>query len=206
MRRLGQTVDWRNGRPAAGGDHRSPESQGVGTDGDGARAGEGGVAKEDLDAQARQPLRRVVGGKCQTALTHPAHHRRKVDVHAGDSHTERLGAPDLTDRARRPQDRLRGNATGVQAVAAKAMALDDRDARAEAGRAGRADEPRGAAADDDEVVGPARLRVPPAGRVNELIEGGLVVVVRIALGPLLNATFVGDGLQTVPQDEAAGTP
>ncbi len=61
--------------------------------------------------------------------------------------TARLG-----DDPRRPQHRLGRHATGVEAITAEAVALDERDARTETCCAGGAHEAGGAASDHDEVV------------------------------------------------------
>ena len=104
------------------------------------------------------------------------HDGGEIDGDVGDSNTQSVRAPKLTNRARCSQDRLRGHAAGVQAVAAKAAAFDERDARPEGRRADRADEAGRAAADHDEVVSPLRPRVPPVGRMDEVIERAIGVI------------------------------
>ncbi len=80
IRGVGETINRRHGRTAAGGNGRPREAQRLGADRDFARAGERGVPEKHLDAQARQPLGRVVDRKARPALTHPAHDRREIDV------------------------------------------------------------------------------------------------------------------------------
>ena len=118
---------------------------------------------------------REVGTPCADRL----HDRGEVDLRC-HRHAGARGAPRVVHRARGTQQRFRRHAAGVQAVAAEAMALDDRHARAESRRARRADEPGGAAADDDQVVERRRLRIPPSLRAH-LRQQTLVVVHRLTL-------------------------
>ena len=104
---------------------------------------------------------------------------------AGDANAQSVRAPKLADRARRSQDRLRGHAAGVQAVAAEPVALDERHARAKAGRTDGADEAGRAAPDHDEVVGALRLRVPPVRRAHETIQGVIGVIAGLPHAVLL---------------------
>ncbi len=86
------------------------------------------------------------------------------------------GTANLADRAGCSEDRLRGDTARVQAVAAKALPFDEGDPRPEAGRSGRADQPRGAAADDDEVVDGPGLRVLPAAGADKGVETAVDVL------------------------------
>ena len=86
------------------------------------------------------------------------------------------GAANLADRAGGSEDCLRGDTPGVQAVATKALPFDEGDPRTEAGRPQGAHQAGGPAADDDEVVDIAGLRVLPAGGVDQPIETSVRVL------------------------------
>jgi len=124
-----------------------------------ARAGQGPLKSGPIEV-----LQINVGKLCNQTCRH-------CHVDAGDSNAQRAGAPKLTDRASRSQDRLRRHAACVQAVTPEPIALDQCHPRAKSGRADGVDEAGCAAPDHDEVVRALRRRVPPARRAHETIQG-----------------------------------
>ena len=83
---------------------------------------------------------------------HPLHHRGEIHCIRADADAELARMCDVGEQARGTDQCLGGHATGVQAVAAHLVFLDERDPRTR-GRAdvGR-DQPGTAGADDDHVV------------------------------------------------------
>ena len=90
-------------------------------------------------------------------------------------------APDLGERLRRPQERLRGHAGEERALAADEVPLDDRDLEPGLAEPPGADLARRAGADHDHIEGPlahrallsAERRGPPRRRPPESGEGGI---------------------------------
>ena len=147
----------------------------------------------------------LVERKARPTPTHPAHDRGEIDVEAGDSNAQCFRSPKLADRTRCSQDRLRGHAAGVQAVAAQPVALDKCHARAKPGRTDRADEASRAAPNHDEVVGTLWLRVPPVRGVHETISGAVGVIAYLPHA-VLHETRCAVGLPLCPHDGTGGRP
>ena len=121
--------------------------------------------------------RRVVAADPRADAAHALHHGGEVglDVSA-DAHAEGPGRADVADDPRGADHALRGHAADVEAVAAQEMPLDERHARAEAGRARRRHQARGAGADDDQVVARRRVGLAPVGRVDVRHQLGVISI------------------------------
>jgi hypothetical protein len=178
---VGKSGDRRDRRTAAGRDDRPPERQ-LGPerrrclrfigglrlhriDADRGAAGETRLAEEDVDTERREARCRVVRRDVGTPRAHAGHHRCEMDVRLGSDADAATGAS-LSHHASRTKQRLRGDAAGIEAVAAEACALDQRNPRAESRGARGADQAGCAAADDDEVVEMFWGRIGPVGRAN----------------------------------------
>ena len=85
------------------------------------------------------------------AVPHALHHAGKVHDRGVERNPQQARPVDLSNDARRANQRFRGNAAGVEAVAAQEMTLDERDFGAQTGGANGGDQSRGAAADDQQV-------------------------------------------------------
>jgi hypothetical protein len=94
--------------------------------------------------------------KLRAPRAHPSHDRVEVDRRRRRVHAEAAGATDLAHRPRRTQQRFRGNAPGVEAIAAEKGALDQSHTRPKTSRGMGGDESGGAAADHDQMVGVVR--------------------------------------------------
>ena len=123
----------------------------------------------------------------RAALTHPPHDGREIYVDTRHTNAQSFRAPKLANRARRAQNSLRGHAASVQAVAPEPCALDERDTRAQIGRAYCADEASCPATNHDEVVASLRLWVLPLRRAHETLQGVIGVVFRQPHAVLLPA-------------------
>jgi hypothetical protein len=141
------------------------------------RAGEAPRAEVDVDAEAGEARRAVVRCHAGAKAPHAGHRRREVGVDGAGAHAEGFGIARRRGDAGGGDHRLRRHAADVQAVAAEEMALDERHAGAEAGSAGRGDEPGRARPDDEEVVGARRRRVLPPRRVDLCNEPPVLLVV-----------------------------
>src|ERR687896_102012 len=80
--RLGQAGGGRPVGPRAGGDHRPAEAKGLAGNLHGFRPGESSLPEVDIDAEAAEPGRRVVGTDAGPQPPHALHDGRKIDVDA----------------------------------------------------------------------------------------------------------------------------
>jgi hypothetical protein len=64
------------------------ETQRVGPDGYGARAGEFGRPEEQMDARSRHACGRVIGRQRRPALSDAAHDRREINLGAVDANAQ----------------------------------------------------------------------------------------------------------------------
>src|SRR5687767_14415699 len=90
-------------------------------------------------------------GDLRDDVMHPTNNRRKIDIGLLTTNAELVRIADRLCRVRRSQQRLRGNAAGVEAVAAHAMTFDQHGACTHLRRTGRNREPGRATADDANV-------------------------------------------------------
>src|SRR5262249_4566268 len=88
------------------------------------RAGESGLPEVDIDAEAPEPSRRVVGTDPGSQPTHAPHDRGKTDLHAGrDVNPELWSIPNLGGGPGGPEQRLGRHAADVEAIASQEFPL-----------------------------------------------------------------------------------
>ena len=134
---------------------------------------------KNVDAQLfRVALGRIDRRDARAQLPHSLHHFGKIDFESTDVHAELRAVPSIVSNSRRTDQRLRGNAADIQAIAAKQVPFDQRNLSSEPGRASSCDQARRPAADDDEVVFFGRLRIDPIRRVDVGDEEFVVLVLR----------------------------
>lgn len=143
---------------------------------DGAGAGEAGLAEVDFDAELGEAFDGVVMADDGADAAEVFHDAGEVDLRLEGADPPGAGEPDVMDGAGGADEGLRGNASGVEAVAAEEMTLDQGHLRPDPGGAGGADEARRPRPDDDEVVGSGRGGVLVAGRVDLFAEVQVVPV------------------------------
>jgi hypothetical protein len=74
-------------------------------------------------------------------------------------------------------ERLGGNASDVQAVAAQPLTFDQGDPRAERRGSGGRDQTRRASADDHQVIDITRRRITPIGWPHMRLQPAVVIIV-----------------------------
>jgi hypothetical protein len=111
------------------------------------------AAEKDVDALGTQPIGRVIFGDPRADPPHARHDRLKIHRQLMRCRgAEFLGAGHDRVHTGRSDDRLGGNGTGIEGIAAQPPSFDERHPEAEAYRPfGRCQACR-AAADDDQVV------------------------------------------------------
>jgi hypothetical protein len=139
-------------------------------DNQGTLVGEARIPKEHIDTIRLQPVGRIVPRDRGAPLPHAPHHGAEVDGYPIGGYAQTRRATDVTDSAGRTKNRFRGNAAGIEAVAAEQVSFDERDACAEACGAHRADQTGGAATDNHKIVLGGWLRVPPGRRMHSSHE------------------------------------
>ena len=175
IRHVGETGDGRGGGAGAGGDRGFGEAERLAADLDRGAAGEFSVADKDIDAEFAEARGGIVGTEVGAEPAHALHHGGKIDGHvARELHAEARTGAGLGRGAGGADERFRGHAADIQAIAAEQMAFDERDFGAEAGGARGGDEAGGAAADDDEVVTRSGGGVDPIRRVNVGVQAAVV--------------------------------
>src|SRR6516164_7439478 len=126
--RLGQAGDGRPVGPGARGDHGPAEAQGLAGNFNRVQPGERTLPEVDIDAEASEPTRRVMGTDPGPQPAHTFHHASKIDPHAGRNVYPELcslanlgGGPGSSDQC------LGRYAADVEAVAPQEVALDQGD-------------------------------------------------------------------------------
>src|SRR5208283_5135603 len=165
-------------------DYGAAEADGLIPDGDRIRPREAALTMKNVDPEGGEARGRIVAAQVGAQAAHPLHHGGEIDGDVGwrrrtDSHARRVvtgsGGPSGGEQG------LGWYTAVVQAVPAHQTAFDQRDLRAETGRARRGDQSRRAGPDHDQIV--ARccrgLRIPPRIDVRE--QPLVVPVVRIKL-------------------------
>ena len=152
-----EPVDGRSPRRRAGGDHEvgGGEARAV-CEFDLARTHEPGPRQEDVHPEAAEALRRVVRGDRRPPLAHVLEHPFETETGFVGVEPVRGRFANRLNQLRRRDERLRGDAAVIQAVASHLRRFGERHAGAEPGRAGGGHEPGGSAPDDDDVVAAVR--------------------------------------------------
>ena len=170
VRQLIEAAYRRRRGPGAGRDNGAIEREPLAVDLNCPIGGETSVTEQHGNTGLLHALNRVVRADFRAPLAHTAHDRFEIGFEVADPNAHAAGAPHLANRTRGAEQRFRRHAAGQQAVSTQKPAFDQRHARAEARGANRADEAGRAAADDDEIVHTARLRVDPAVRTHRRDE------------------------------------
>ena len=119
----------RHERPGAGGDDDGARRQGLAAGVDLHRPGRGDLrlALDAFDAERGVALRRIVRLDGSDYALHALHHVGEIEVRAGRPNAQLLRAADVGQQPGRPDQRLGRHAAGVEAIAAHAVLLDQRD-------------------------------------------------------------------------------
>jgi hypothetical protein len=115
---------------------------------------------EHLDAQFGVTRHRVVRFDRPDDALHPFHHRREIELGACRGDAEFLRSCHVRQQPGRADQRLRGDAAGVQAVATHAVLLDQRHLGLDGSGNIGSDQAGAASADDDQVAVEASRLLP----------------------------------------------
>jgi hypothetical protein len=126
-----------------------------GIGGDGARPNEAPGRGDNPHAQPGEALDRIIGRDRGNDTRHMIHHRGKIHRRRHDGEAESGAVPRRLRPLRRGQQRLRRDATIIEAVAAHLGALDQHGLHPELRRARGDGEPARPGADDADIGGDA---------------------------------------------------
>src|SRR6516164_1444531 len=191
--RLGQAGDGRPVGPGARRDHGPAEAKSLAGNLHRVRPGESTLAEVDIDAEASEPSRRVVGTDAGPQPAHSVHDTSKIDPHAGRNvYPELCSVANLGGDPGGPDQRLGRYAADVEAVAPQQFALDQRHPGAQPGGTGGRDQPGGARTDYYQVVPDRRFRADPVRRVDIGHQSAVMFV--------LGKHFHGHELSSLPEN------
>ena len=134
------------------------------------------LAAHAVDAEALVALDRVVRRDPLDVPAHPGHDLGEVEVRVRPPDPELARAGDVGEELRRADEALGRNATGVEAVSAHLVALDEGDPGPNRRADERGHEPRGAGPDHHEIAieapraAVAAIDPPGAERVDDLLR------------------------------------
>src|SRR6516162_3078518 len=165
--RLGQAGDGRPVGPGARRDHGPAEAQGLPANFNRVRTGESTLPEVDIDTEASEPSRRVVGTDPGPQPAHTFHDASKIDSHVGRNlYPELCGVANLGGGPGGSDQCLGRYAADIEAVAPQEFALNQRHPGAQPGGTGGRDQPGGARTDHYQVVPRGRFRADPVRRVD----------------------------------------
>src|SRR6516165_2868868 len=194
--RLGQAGDGRPVGPGARRDHGPAEAKGLAGNFNRVQAGESTLPEVDIDAEASEPSRRVVGTDPGPQPAHTLHDASKIDPHAGRNvYPELCGVANLGGGPGGSDQCLGRYAADIEAVAPQELALDQRHPGAQPGGTGGRDQPGGARTDHYQVVPGGRFRADPVRRVDVSHQSAVMFV--------LGKHFHGHELSSLPENSRA---
>ena len=162
----------RHDRPRTGRDDDGARGQRLlAIDGDGPRRSDARLTLQALDTKLRITLDRIVRRDGPHDALNALHHLGEIEADGRRAQAVVGGAAHLREEPRRLDQRLRGHAAGIQAIAAHALLLHQRDLRLDRGRDVRGDQARRAAADHHDVAIEAPR--PRPARVNAACFDGI---------------------------------
>ena len=153
-------------RGAGGDDDLGRADRDAAVDRDAPRIDHSGMADANIDAEAGEAFDAVVGRDRGDGLANAAHNGSKIDRRLSDIDTEARRLANLVNRPRGTDQRLRGNAAGVEAIAAHLRTLDQHHFGLQLRRDEARHQPARARADDDQIgvilARPGEAREDPA--------------------------------------------
>src|SRR6516225_4176297 len=160
--RLGQARDGRPVGPGARRDYGPAEAKGLAGNFNRVRPGESTLAEVDIDAEASEPSRRVVGTDYGPQPAHTFHDASEIDPHAGRNvYPELCSVANLGGGPCGPDQCLGRYAADIEAITAQEFTLDQGDLGPQPGGPGGGDQPGGARTDHYQVVPGRRFRANP---------------------------------------------
>src|SRR6516225_2775885 len=194
--RLGQARDGRPVGPGARRDYGPAEAKGLAGHLHRVRPGESTLPEVDIDAEASEPSRRVVGTDPGPQPAHTFHDASKIDPRAGRNVYPKLcSVPNLGGGPGGSDQCLGRYAADIEAVAPQEFALDQGHPGAQPGGTGGRDQSGGARTNHYQVVPGRRFRADPVRRVDVGHQSAVMFV--------LGKHFHGHELSSLPENSRA---